>query len=236
MLSNSAVELVSSIEQKKTMLLQRKNIQSFNSRKNQLAGLSTKLAKVFQTYNVLKEKGIQTGDFNGQLADAARKLKEVNQKYLDDPSWIKDQNALDQLSRKIDKLTNDMSGNFLEVWKGYINKQVPALNTEILSILGKISSFRVTTSEINRIFKSIQQEIGVLPTSAQDILKMETKCKLLIDKWNHLGADDVPHEVLTFLRGTGTPSGASLSMLTEEVVKWLEQHRLDSFISIRMNQ
>ncbi|WP_144553398.1 hypothetical protein [Bacillus sp. X1(2014)] len=236
MLSNSAVELVGRIEQKKTMLLQRKNIQAFNSRKNLLTGLSTKLAKIFQTYQVLKEKGIQTADFNGQLADAARKLQEVNQKYLEDPSWIKDQNALDQLSRKIDKLTNDMTGNFLDVWIAYINKQVPALNTEILLILGKISSFRVTTSEINRIYESIQTEIRVLPTTTQDIANIETKCKNLVAKWNHLGADDVPQEVLTFLRGTGTHRGATLSMLTVEVIGWLKQHKLDPFISIKMIQ
>jgi hypothetical protein len=236
LLSNSAVELVSRIEQKKTMLLQRKNIQAFNSRKNQLIGLSTKLAKVFQTYKVLKEKGIQTEDFKGQLADVMRKLQEVNQKYIDDPSWIKDQNSLDQLSRKIDKLTIDMTGNFLDVWKEYINQQVPALNTEILSILGKISSFSVTTNEINRIYQNIQTQIRVLPTSTRDVVNMETKCKTLVAKWNQLGADDVPQEVLTFLRGTGTLRGATLSMLTVEVIAWLKQHRLDPYISIKMNQ
>ncbi|MOA60531.1 hypothetical protein D3C78_1854340 [compost metagenome] len=73
-----------------------------------------------------------------------------------------------------------------------------------------------------------------LPNDNAEIEKLSEVSKVLHQLWIKFGQGNFPSNILEFLRLAGSSTGAPLSILTEDVLKWLNEHGIYNDCTIRI--
>jgi len=105
------------------------------------------------------------------------------------------------------------------------------LGHTILDNLKQIPSLTATITQIRRLEKEIT---GMLqPSTQEEFLQFEEFSKELANMEGSLEHESIPESVMTFFRQVQSTDGASVSLLTDEVLDWLEHNDMKQGIRIR---
>jgi hypothetical protein len=118
-------------------------------------------------------------------------------------------------------------------WQQHTAAQAVTTNRELLDVLERLPRFRSAIQRIRALVDRVRQAQAVLPAGAAQITSFHQLVADTQAAWQEIGGDQMPPEVLVFLRGAVGPTGARLDQLTETVRAWLAEHRLAGAFSIR---
>jgi hypothetical protein len=104
-----------------------------------------------------------------------------------------------------------------------------------LDVLRGLQGFETDVRTIESCLTAIDAALTTLPRSTQDIAALEKKIAEIDRTWRNLEGDNVPVDVLAFLRDAGT-RGAMIDQLTENVREWLRAHQLWDRVRVQLTR
>jgi len=209
--------------------------QGFDSRNQQIAQLYQQVNELVQSLRLFRQHGLIVTESDPSIKDLLRFLELAISKYQQNPEWILDNNNFDKtkLQSGINKRTTKLKQQLSISWQNYLRRNLPTTNQELLNILDKIEDFKFSIQQIRRLESQIKPES--LPKDEEEFDQIKNLIEQLNKTWNTLNAENVPDEVLTFLKAAGNNTGASLELLNPTVMTWIREHKLEHSLRIRLS-
>ena len=137
------------------------------------------------------------------------------------------------LLEKLGVLTKALDVAAKAGWKAYVVEKITTdPPVAVRSRTADTSENRGYVREYEAIYSQLQQASQRLPTDVAFIENVETLSHSLSSAYEKIDFD-VPEAVRLFLEGANSIAGASLSLLTEEVLCWLKNRQEDGLYTIR---
>lgn len=121
----------------------------------------------------------------------------------------------------------------LSAWQAHCDTQFDGLSpTQVKLTLADIPENQLSLAEYRTLYDELHALRRVLPTTEQDLTRVSELSRLL-HAIHFIENDDLPGDVSQFIAATKTPNGASLELLTPNVIEWLSNKSLLSNYRIR---
>lgn len=209
--------------------------QAFETRKQQIEKAISDLKPSVIALTAFRERNLANIDLDEKTSKLLSFLEEAKTQFKTNPEWIIDSENFDSrlLNSRVRGLIKAINSHLEKTWEQYLSQQMPSTDEELLNLLGKVGSFKVTVGEVRRL----KQYIGEIkyPQNKTQFKQIDQSIQLLKDKWNNLNADDVPEPVLNFLKAAVNTEGAPIHLLTSDVKQWLERYDLSSLLRVRLS-
>lgn len=222
------------IDKKRILRSEKEHIEAYKTRRNQLQIEAGKVGQLCQMINLMWKYEICTKDYEEELKTLRSIAVQLKGKFEESPEWIKEQGTLRPLTSKIDFIKKQVEVEVKLNWEEYVKNDLPSIHNDVLVVMAKIPSFSDKVNRITVLYQEVFEGMESIPVLEKELEEVIMKKNELIKEWNSLGADDVPPEVLTFIRSAASKQGAYLTYLTPEVLLWLRQHKIQSFFKICM--
>jgi hypothetical protein len=220
------------IETRTQLKQQSDQLGTFTSRRKQIEELHARLQRLTATAVLLHREGI--GSSNPGMAEAiGRLVAEFQTAYAAAPDTALSK-PFTQMQEKLLRLLEPLEKSQAEVWTSYATEKLRTLPEELLSILQKIPAFAPTVLEVRNRATALAQKSRTPPRSAEEFAAFQRALEEIDAAWRRLGSDNVPPEVVAFLREAVSQRGASLELLTDSVRAWLVSHKVNPSFRIRL--
>lgn len=233
LIQTRAKSLVQLIDKKRTLRTEKDNVEAYKTRKYQLHAEVVKVVTLFKKVALMWEYKICENRFEDDIQSLSGLITNLQKDFKEKPDWINKQGALTPLSSKVEFITTRIEDELKIKWREYIEKGLPSINRELLNILEQIPSFRNKVLSIKKLNAEMIQYKEKLAANEMELLLVVKKKQQFLNEWNSLGAEDVPENVLAFLRVSAT-QGAALNLLTPDILTWLQRNKIQSFFKIRL--
>ena len=169
---------------------------------------------VLRGNGVTAEAHVTTDAVTSEIHEAIQILDETPEKYASGDV------SLNAMANRVVNIATQAETRLLADWRAWCTKRYTPPDEALLQALQHVIPAE-QLSRLRRAVEAISGKVDCLPTTQSDIDAFESdRCKIEL----HLGKLNIPEEVKSFLVAVGR--GASLSMLTEAVSAWLDQHKL----------
>ncbi|MEA5511953.1 hypothetical protein VB715_19455 [Crocosphaera sp. UHCC 0190] len=235
MLLEKSKQLIELSQRKIELQKYANNQQGFKSRQEQITEYYQQVIKVLEPLRLFRSKGLISVDFAPLVENLLNLVQLTVKHYQENPEWIIDNQNFNRskFQSSINKLTSTIETQLLEIWKNYLKRKLPSTNSEFLNILDQIDQFKPTIQRIRQLEIQISSE--EFPKYQERFDHIENLIQQLNDTWNTLNAENVPDEVLKFLKAAGSNTGASFNLLTPTVEAWIKEHRLSHTLRIHLS-
>jgi hypothetical protein len=129
----------------------------------------------------------------------------------------------------MDALREQLSG----AWSAWAVSRIPSVNEEVLGVLSQISELRATVTRVRAGIQRLSQSAMTLPATQGTIDAFVRDAEAVTEAWNSLDTQHLSPKLLQFLREAGSPAGARLDALSQEVSSWLSAKGLSDSFRIR---
>ncbi len=233
MLIEKSEELIKLSQRKKLLQKDVANLQTIQTRQQQIMELVAAIQPLMETLKAFREKDIINIDLTQKADDILNIIINIEDNFRNNSDWILDNKNFNGniLKSNIEKLKTTLEKQFAESWESYRNEQMPSTNNEILNLLSRVEAFKQIVLQIRIIDREIREVI--YPKNGSEFAIYEGKIQQLQYYWNTLSSDEVPEDVLHFLRAAAN-QGASLNLLTPGVENWINQHGISDSLKIRL--
>jgi len=212
-----------------------KDLQIFKQISESLDDIVTPLAQPLDTLILFRNNGI---DVTGLPQEEAHRLNEIltslQKNYHNDPSFLSKDKTLRDILRSMSTFQYNIRSALGLAWARYTQKHIKYLNDDLLNVLAAVPQFKNAVDSIRVLQGQLRILSDKLPDTEcfQDFQNMTLKLNQL---WKSLKADDLPTEVIGFLRSVGE-DGAPLDSLTEEVRQWLRNRHIEESFHVVIRQ
>ncbi|MTJ12777.1 hypothetical protein FJR11_09270 [Anabaena sp. UHCC 0187] len=233
MLIEKSQELIELSQRKNALQNYANNLQGFQTREEQISDFVTDIQLIVQAVKAFREKGISNITLDKKLDDLLNFIIHAEENFRKTPDWIIDTENFNAkiLKKGIDNLTKTLEQQLSTNWQIYLSQNMPSTNHEMLNLLSKVQAFTHNVQRIQRLDKEIKQVI--YPKNTQELELAQTRIEELKGCWNSLSSDEVPESVLCLLRAAAN-QGASLNLLTPEVLNWVNIYGIADSLKIRL--
>jgi len=181
--------------------------------------------QLLQTWHALREAGVLKGsdrpmNVDGELSAVVELLKA----FRKDPQAV-NAPVYSSTTERVNTLLGVVRQQFREKWRAYCDDLSPAIQPEVLEVLGRLSSQQEMVGRLQRQRGVVERGRQTLPQTLREVTEVLGAAKIVKMEWSRLAGDDLPPEVLTFLRSVMT-QGAALDALTLPVLAWLSDRQL----------
>jgi len=227
------VELVSRTEQLKKTVNER---QAFDSRRQNLQELVAAVRPHVHALEALRAHGVHTPTLGERVAPARRTIEAIREEFHADPRWVVDPSRFKYVpfQRTIEALAAEFEGHVRQAWAVFTRSRSRDIDVEVLRVLALVPAFRPTVTRIQKAQERVSRLQATVPTGESDVGRFEDLMSEFDAAWAELGSDDVPREVLEFLRTAGR-DGAPLDLLTDEVRDWLAERGILQSLRVRIS-
>jgi hypothetical protein len=140
---------------------------------------------------------------------------------------------LTQLERDCGEIVAFTTVRLKESWINYLQQIAPAINRDVLSVLKKIVAFGPQIRIVEDRLAAFERLTEGLPRTAGQITALRVAATSTLEAFQQLHTNEIPPEVLLFLRQATSYAGAPLGSQTGTVSDWLKEQKLESAFSIR---
>ncbi len=209
--------------------------QAFESRKQQIEKAISDLKPSVIALTAFRERNLANIDLDEKTSQLLSSLEKAQSQFKSNSEWIINSENFngELLDSRIKGLIKAINNHLEKTWEQYLSQQMPSTDEELLNLLGKVGSFKITVGEVRRLKQSIGQI--KYPKNKTEFQQIDQSIQVLKDKWNNLNADDVPEPVLNFLKAAVNTEGAPIHLLTSDVKQWLERHDLSNLLRVRLS-
>lgn len=213
----------------------RNQAQALRSRANQFAEAHDRVQAVIKHCRILTDNGIAK-TFNASAGNAlAAYALDLKTRVESDPAVIlsPDLDIGPKFLAPLKLLTDRLRKEAEDQWSEWLDAQTPQIGSPLLEILGRIPNFKNPIAAVRTKRQQLTTIAETLPVDQQHIAAARALAQELTVAWRELNAENLPQEILEFLRDAGTHQGASLSKLTPAVLAYLAQYRLENSFTVR---
>jgi len=208
----------------------------FRTRASQLTPLAEALSRARRDWAALRQAGlpVKSPDPKPGLRSHAEDLLA---RFRVDRSVLAaaDETFRFQFAPAVRKAAEELDAEASEAWSAYMAARGGFPGEEVLTALAAIPSYATQVQRIRDAANDFRR-LAERPPADADVAgvlaQVETAGRKKDDALAALKGDDLPAEVLTFLRKTGQ-GGAALSDLTDVVRTWLDARGLAGAFRIR---
>lgn len=236
MLLEKSKQLIELSDKKINIQENNRQREGFETRRNELKDMMNQiiplinLFKLFQSRQLIDRTLVY--EVRNQVDQLLSDINLVKDNFNQDSQWILDNQKFKakDLKRKLNSLINKINQILQILWENYKVNKLPSTNEEILRLLGGINAFKSTVERVNYLRRQIPEK---LPTNEAEFQQIEETINNLKQTWESLSSENVPENVIYFLRAAGS-QGASLQLLTPDVQNWLDKHQITNSLRIRL--
>tara|TARA_B100001123_G_scaffold446792_2_gene602327 strand:- start:462 stop:1178 length:717 start_codon:yes stop_codon:yes gene_type:complete len=183
-------------------------------------GLKTSI----EQFRTLRRNGVvESGTEPKSLPDLRELIVAVHERATSEDRSITE----DRTFKRCLKLMRDTSKELDEIsegaWRAKTIKR-PKPNSQVLNSFEGVNPQEVAT--LRRLIEGLESLVLSVPTTDTALKTYDRLCAEITKHYGKLESDDLPKEVLEFLRKSQSLSGAPLLMVTEEVLDWLKEKKL----------
>lgn len=210
-----------------------RNLAGFKSRQEQINQAVAELLPLVTALITFRQRGLFTFDLTQKAEPILEFITVVEKKFTEEPEWILDNKNFqgNVFKSSIDKLTKTLKEQLLQAWKNYLNRRMPSTNQEMLNLLARIDAFKQTVQKIKNLDALISR--STFPQNPEEFEHTDRLINQLRESWNSLSSDEVPDEVLHFLKAAAD-QGAPYKLLTPKVQDWIAQYGIADSLQIRL--
>jgi len=233
MLLEKTQELVELSKRKQDLQIFLDSRKIIQDRKKKIDQSVANILPMVETFKTFRQRGIVGIDVTKKIDHILSLILSIEQKLTENHEWIfePENTELNNLKSHVETLKTTLEQQLSKVWKSYRDQQMPSTNSEILNLLAKVEAFRPTVLQIQIIDREIKNV--TYPKNNAEFATYEHKIEQLKLHWNSLSSDEVPADVLNFLRAAAN-QGAPLNLWTPEVKDWINQHSIADSLKIRL--
>lgn len=236
MLIDDCRVLTARISEKERLRRHLEQLNKFEGVRNQLRQRAVaRLSPLMDSWQALSAAGIESSSVAGESRPLLEEVTALLAAFRKDPEAALDPRQFRPRAflDSVEVIAARLQAELMRAWQEHTAAQAPATNRELLDVLDRLPRFRPTIRRIRTLVDRVRQAQAVLPASAAQIAGYDQLVVQAQGAWQELGGDQVPADVLAFLRGAVGPTGARLDQLTEAVRRWLAEHRLEGSFAIR---
>jgi hypothetical protein len=234
MLLEKSQELIELSERKIVLRKNVDNVKAFESRAEQITNIVNEVQFIVEAVKTFREKGINNFSLEQKLDSLLEFIVSAENNFYKDSSWIVDNKNFNYnfLKKGVDAIKANLEQQLSINWQTYLAQNMPSTNNEMLNLLSRVQAFSYTVQNIRRLDSQIKQID--YPKNNHEFELAEKRITELKHCWESLHSDDVPKAVLDLLRAAAN-QGASLSMLTPEVLDWVNTYGIADSLKIRLS-
>jgi hypothetical protein len=162
-------------------------------------------------------------DLPASAADARSQIDSWALALDDDLSAALGGEAFAQLNDVVLRAVADLESQASQLWQRYVAHHAPHTSNEILEALTNDSRARVAVIRIRRLADLLSSLRDRTVPSSEDIDSFDQAARELHEAWATLDVETIDPQVVAFLRAANSDSGAPISTLTSDVLRWLEE-------------
>jgi hypothetical protein len=209
----------------------------FNTRATQFAAVADSVARASDGLARLRAADVPVEFAPGDGAGLAEKAQTLRAAVQQDPAAINEP-PFDLKYAFTDRLrgvADAAEQTTTLAWKAYVARRADFGSEDVLAALGKVHQFAGSVAKI-RARRAEIASLGetVPPNPAAAKARIDTLLTEHDAAWSDLSADDIPRDVIGFIRAAAAGDGAPLGALTAEVQAWLVKRELLAAFRIRL--
>lgn len=234
-LTEQLKELQALSAQKRWALQGIRDMQAFNTRVNELEATYNRWEPKYKLYREFKNRGI-CKSLNVQYAAALKSQLQSLKGSVNDGTYgtanedPPNMRVFAELGPEfLDKLTSQL----LQSWGTYLKTlEATAVGDRILEQYD-YGVHSQTVNKLKILISNLRTQAGQLPQRVDMIEDVAKLAAAINEGVGTLPTDPLPDDVREFLSQAKTNEGASLALLTEDVLCWLKSHGADSMFQVR---
>ena len=237
MLLDRAGELDNRIEQFQKVKTAARDAQPFDTRARQLSKTADRIRNLQNALAALHDEGIPLQYRPANAPSLAEKASQLRILLAEDPTAIHDP-PFDLRHEFIDRLNaiaqvGQETAN--SAWREHVLKHANLEAEGTLKVLATLPQLKAGVDRIRRNRDELVRLSEALPDNLKASLELvDVLVGKLWKSWEELDADDIPEEVISFIR-LSAEEGAPLSALKENVVEWLTDRGLTASFRVRLS-
>jgi len=207
-------------------------VDKFRKRENQIQLLVKELSPLVVAFQTFKTKSINKFTVDQKADQFLKEIIDTLSKFSEDKGFLIGEDLkIAALNSKFKALKDSLKDELSQAWQTYKKEKLPTTNRELLDLLERISTFRLTVKKVKHILDRL--ETMKFPVDENQFKEVDGLISELSNAWNSLQSSEVPESVLDFLKATST-IGASLDSLTPEVETWLKNKGITRLFQVKL--
>jgi len=209
-------------------------LKNFQDRQKDLETILSDLNPLVEAFRVFKARGLRDFTLLAEAENFLTLVIEVENQFKNDHKWLISPKKIKPLQEKAKALKDSIEKQLRQQWIAYRKSRVPDVSKDFLSVLERLPKFSKTVATIQSLSSQIEIQILGYPQNQVQFEKVEAAITQLTDSWKNLNSNEVPPDVLNFLKDAATINGASMNLLTPTVQEWLDSQEIGSSFRIRL--
>jgi hypothetical protein len=193
----------------------------------------SKLQNVVTTTGILVEHGCVKPEMLPDPIKLREALNRVIEAFNTDAVSIAKGRNFTTLTGQFEKTTKEISDANVVAWEKEVGK-APTPNEALLDMVAQLPGQSTVVTELRTAYANLAEVSEKPPATPSDWAHFQTRLQLVIKQNEELNPDGFPRPVLDFCRAAQSSNGAQLSMLTDEVRNWLEEHNMIDNLRYRL--
>lgn len=209
------------------------DLKNFRDRQDKIESLVDELHPLIIALRAFRERGLVNFDCSQKADVLLTEITTTLTEFQKEREWLIEKFKFNTFQIKVTALKSELESSLEQAWIGYKNRRISGINEELLELLAKIETFKLTVQTIRRILN--QLKTIDFPKDGQQFEQIDQAINDLSTAWNNLKSGEVPEAVLNFLRAAAT-HGATIDLLTPEVKNWLNNQGITRFFYIHLSE
>lgn len=216
-----------------------KHAEFIEQRANQLESKATDLAALQAAAQVLSGQQLEVRSLDRNLVAGMRtQTADLQRRFAQDKSVMRAPLPGEDFRyvylASVAKCATSGRAALSDAWREWGERQLPRVDDEVLGILAQLPALKEAVARIREKRTLALKSIATLPDSPAAILMLTSLASDIRTQWQSLAGDGIAAPVLMFLRAAGGQDGAPYALLTDEVLRWLNEHRLAHSLRVRI--
>ncbi len=214
-------DLLRGLEKAKT---NKRVVESLNERQRDLTDLHAKAKQAFQSYKVVDKResvipipdGTKAQKF---VADLRVALKE-------EPESITKGRGFTTMKNAIGKIADSLNEATKETWKDFLAKSQPRLDANQVAQSRQLQAHKADATRLQDLNDSSKRAARKPPTDEEAFVLIESRWKQIRELIKSLPSPSDHPEIQAFLEAANSRNGASIELMTTEVLDWLKEQSM----------
>ncbi|MBB5458758.1 protein DpdI [Paraburkholderia sp. Cpub6] len=229
MLLNDAQNVRSRLAQAEAASVNIEEADALASKKKELDEYSARIVMLTRRYTLLRNEGIQLTALE-KLDEARLLISQIRDRFAESPksSTLVDKKRWSKLISTLTEFAVSAETQQKLDWKTYFSSKlfggVPPEQRK-QTIMQTLPENRNALDRYTSLYQRFNQHRITVPSSIEALREVQD-CSKRLAEIRFVENDDVPQSVRAFFNATSTVGGASLDLLTSEVVDWLRTNKM----------
>ena len=223
MIADDCRNLRQQLEQVAKAEANEKVVEQLNLRRAELVEVRDKVIAAIESFQAIASRTTTTGNLDA--TKAFERVQKLRVALMADPQSITKGRDLTYMKSAFDKFTDDVSKATVTTWEQYLPRARPNVDANQVAQAEQQEAFKSKATQIKsraKYAESLSKQPPATEAEFADLEAVWLDVRTLIESLPGVTNDP---KVRDFLKAANSPKGASLDILTEEVLAWLKENK-----------